>query len=100
MKRPQFEFRPNRRLKLHQQAWEYLERVPAGQKNEYLVQAILCLESQKGLEKTLRKVLTDPSVAVKGESLQKKQTEVPDEMLGFMDGNVDVAVMEKGICYV
>lgn len=66
MKRPQFEFRPNRRLKLHQQAWEYLERVPAGQKNEYLVQAILCLESQKGLEKTLRKVLTDPSVAVKG----------------------------------
>ena len=84
MKRPQFEFRPNRRLKLHQQAWEDLERVPAGQKNEYLVQAILCLESQKGLEKTLRKVLTDPSVAVKGESLQKKQTEVPDEMLGFM----------------
>ena len=84
MKRQQFEFRPNRRSKLHQQAWEYLERIPAGQKNEYIVQAILCLESQNELENTLRRILADLSVVGMGTGQQKQQSETPDEMIGFM----------------
>lgn len=84
MKRQQFEFRPNRRSKLHQQAWEYLERIPAGQKNEYIVQAILCLESQNELENTLRRILADLSVVGMGTNQQKQQSEIPDEMMGFM----------------
>ena len=84
MKRQPFEFRPNRRSKLHQQAWEYLERIPAGQKNEYIVQAILCLESQNELENTLRRILADLSVVGMGTGQQKQQSEIPDEMIGFM----------------
>ena len=41
MSRPVFSFRPNLEYPEHQRAWEILKNVPEGQKNLFLVQAIL-----------------------------------------------------------
>ena len=41
MNRPLFGFRPNLQNERHRRAWEILQAVPDGQKNAFLVQAIL-----------------------------------------------------------
>ena len=41
MNRPIFMFRPNLRNSEHRKAWKILQNVPEGQKNAFLVQAIL-----------------------------------------------------------
>lgn len=43
MKRQQFLFRPNPHSDLHQRAWAYLQTCPAGQKNDYIAWAIICM---------------------------------------------------------
>lgn len=83
MKRQQFLFRPNPNSKLHQQAWKYLKAVPSGQKNAYLVQAILEFESKKELESTLRRILEDSGRAGTKET---SPVSVPQEVLDFLGG--------------
>lgn len=41
MRRPVFSFRPNMDNPEHRQAWEILRSVPEGQKNQFVVSAIL-----------------------------------------------------------
>ncbi|MCB6416665.1 plasmid segregation centromere-binding protein ParR, partial [Faecalimonas umbilicata] len=44
MSRPVFSFRPKLEDPSHKRAWEILQRVPEGQKNAFLAQAILQAE--------------------------------------------------------
>lgn len=54
MRRPVFSFRPNMDNPEHRQAWEALQSVPKGQKNQFVVSTILksrdgeCLELRSG----------------------------------------------------
>ena len=41
MSRPVFSFRPNLKNPEHEKAWRLLMEVPAGQRNQYLVDVIL-----------------------------------------------------------
>lgn len=50
MNRPLFGFRPNLQNERHRRAWEILQAVPDGQKNAFLVQAILESEEKKPLK--------------------------------------------------
>ena len=50
MNRPLFGFRPNLQNERHRRAWEILQAVPDGQKNAFLVQAILESEEKGAFE--------------------------------------------------
>ena len=50
MNRPLFGFRPNLQNERHRRAWEILQAVPDGQKNAFLVQAILESEEKEALK--------------------------------------------------
>lgn len=53
MSRPVFSFRPNLKNPEHEKAWRILMDVPAGQRNQYLVDVIL----EKEERETLRKLI-------------------------------------------
>ena len=47
MRRPVFSFRPNMENPDHREAWRILKGIPEGQKNLFLVQAILQKDQAK-----------------------------------------------------
>ena len=49
MSRPVFSFRPNLKNPEHEKAWRLLMEVPAGQRNQYLVDVILEKEERETL---------------------------------------------------
>ena len=49
MNRSLFGFRPNLQNERHRRAWEILQAVPDGQKNAFLVQAILESEEKEAI---------------------------------------------------
>ena len=55
MTRPVYSFRPNLKNPEHKKAWEKFQSVLEGQKNQYLVQAILEKEDRKWMEEDKRK---------------------------------------------
>lgn len=94
MSRPVFSFRPNLENRDHKRAWEILQRVPEGQKNAFLVQAILQTEEAGHLERlirqTIREELRDAQCFTK-ERTEKKPDEIPAQMLDFLSS------MEEGM---
>lgn len=81
--RQQFLFRPNPHSPHHQRAWNYLHAVPQGQKNAYLVQAILNFESRKELEASLREILSQSGGSA---AKEKPPAPIPQEVLEFLGG--------------
>lgn len=59
MKRPVFSFRPNMEHEEHRRAWEILQRVPEGQKNLFLVRAILHEQDREYLEQVVQKAVRE-----------------------------------------
>ena len=59
MTRPVYSFRPNLKNPEHQKAWEKFQSVPEGQKNQYLVQAILEKEDRKWMEEIIQKTIKE-----------------------------------------
>ena len=57
MSRPVFSFRPNLKNPEHEKAWRILMDVPAGQRNQYLVDVIL--EKEEREMKCYNKVVTE-----------------------------------------
>lgn len=57
MSRPVFSFRPNLKNPEHEKAWRLLMEVPAGQRNQYLVDVIL--EKEEREMKCYNKVVTE-----------------------------------------
>lgn len=84
MNRPIFMFRPNLRNSEHRKAWEILQNVPEGQKNAFLVQAVLGTVQKEELERLLRRVIREEIQAVPV-SASNREDKIPQEMMGFLD---------------
>ena len=84
MKRPIFMFRPNLHNPEHRKAWEILQNVPEGQKNAFLVQAVLGTVQKEELERLLRRVIREEIQAVPV-SAASREDKIPQEMMGFLD---------------
>ena len=79
MSRPVFSFRPNLKNPEHEKAWRLLMEVPAGQRNQYLVDVILEKEERETLRKLIQETVREE---LKGGSMEQfpiqKQEEIPD----------------------
>lgn len=84
MNRPIFMFRPNLRNPVHRKAWEILQNVPEGQKNAFLVQAVLGTVQKEELEHLLRRIIREEIQAVPV-SAASREDKIPQEMIGFLD---------------
>ena len=84
MNRPIFMFRPNLRNPEHRKAWEILQNVPEGQKNAFLVQAVLGTVQKEELEHLLRRIIREKIQAVPV-SAASREDKIPQEMIGFLD---------------
>lgn len=84
MNRPIFMFRPNLRNSEHRKAWEILQNVPEGQKNAFLVQAVLGTVQKEELERLLRRVIREEIQAVPV-SAASQEDKISQEMMGFLD---------------
>lgn len=85
MNRPRFSFRPNLQNEEHRRAWAILQAVPEGQRNAYLVQAILQSTRQNSLEETLRRVLREElQKTVPPQQVKVREETIPQEMMGFL----------------
>ena len=72
MSRPVFSFRPTLDDSEHKRAWEILQSVPNGQKNAFLVQAILQSADSENLIEKIRMVFREE---LKGDISGKKYGE-------------------------
>lgn len=84
MTRPRFSFRPNLQNEEHRKAWEALQAVPEGQRNAFLVRAILESARKETLETTLQRVLREELKAVPYQPVERPEEAIPQEMLGFL----------------
>lgn len=97
MSRARFNFRPSLQLDSHLRAWESLQSVPDGQRNDFLVRAILRMQEDTVLEETLRRVLHEELQALPSQlgPVPERAEEdavpeasfeqaIPQEMLGFL----------------
>lgn len=88
--RPVFSFRPNLEHPDHKKAWEILQGIPEGQKNRFLVDAILkgaeAAYLEKVIRKTVREELKGGSVtqSVGQEMQEPPNEEIPSQMLDFL----------------
>ncbi len=95
MSRPVFSFRPNLEDPEHRRAWEILRDVPEGQKNRFLVRAILQEDQGRYLEEMIRRAVREE---LEGIRLEKRtvftepeipgveilEPEIPGQMLDFL----------------
>ena len=90
MSRPVFSFRPNPENPEHQRAWEILSSVPEGQKNLFLVQAILQKDQAQYLEKMIRGAVREALDGIRLEKApglaepESREQEIPGQMLDFL----------------
>ena len=84
MNRPIFMFRPNLRNPEHRKAWEILQNVPEGQKNAFLVQAVLGTVQKEELERLLRRIIREEIQTVPVSAASREEV-IPQEMMGFLD---------------
>ena len=90
MTRPVYSFRPNLKNPEHQKAWEKFQSVPEGQKNQYLVQAILEKENRKWMEEIIQKTIKESvrELNICGGAEQSgtnpPSEDIPDQMMDFL----------------
>lgn len=82
MRRSVFSFRPNMDNPEHRQAWEVLQGVPEGQKNQFVVSAILKSKERECLERIIRQAVREE---MRNAAPLQKQEEIPEQMLGFLE---------------
>lgn len=88
MRRPVFSFRPNMDNPEHRQAWEILQSVPEGQKNQFVVSAILRLKEGEYLEQIVRQAVREEmrnAAPLQKQEAGKEQEGIPDQMMGFLE---------------
>ena len=88
MTRPRFAFRPNLQNEEHRRAWQLLQAVPEGQRNRFLVQAILESERREILEDTLRRVIREEWSSLPSQPVTREPA-VPQEMMDFLASLTD-----------
>ena len=84
-----FSFRPNMENPDHREAWRILKGIPEGQKNLFLVRAILneCDTDylQEVIRKTVREELENCSIEGRQVSASgRKEAELPGQVLDFI----------------
>ena len=90
MTRPVYSFRPNLKNPEHQKAWKKFQSVPEGQKNQYLVQAILEKEDRKWMEEIIQKTIKESvrELNICGGPEQSGTNppaeDIPDQMMVFL----------------
>ncbi len=95
MSRPVFSFRPNMENPEHQRAWQILQGVPEGQKNLFLVRAIIQEDLARHLERVVRKAVQEEIGGVRPEKraalsepevpgAEIPEPEIPGQMLDFL----------------
>lgn len=93
MSRARFNFRPSSQIESHRKAWAYLQTVPDGKRNDFLVRAILRMQEDTMLEETLRRILREElqAASLQPGNVQEKEPEkmpqdadIPQEMLSFL----------------
>lgn len=82
MRRPVFSFRPNMDNPEHRQAWEVLQGVPEGKKNQFVVSAILKAKERECLERIIRQAVREE---MRNAAPLQKQEEIPEQMLEFLE---------------
>lgn len=83
-----FSFRPNMENPKHRQAWEILQSIPEGQKNQFVVSAILTSREGEYLEQVIRQAVREEMR--NGAPLQEQEMEeapegIPEQMMGFLE---------------
>ena len=76
----------------HKLAWEILQRVPNGQKNAFLVQAILQSEDSEKMVGIIRQVIREElkhTHFVSENPVQAEADEIPVQMLDFLSAMED-----------
>lgn len=89
MSRPVFSFRPTLDDTEHKRAWEILQSVPNGQKNAFLVQAILQSADSENLIEKIRMVFREELKGVQispEKNMGKQEDGIPSQMLDFLSG--------------
>ena len=89
MSRPVFSFRPTLDDSEHKRAWEILQSVPNGQKNAFLVQAILQSADSENLIEKIRMVFREELKVVQispEKNMGKQEDGIPSQMLDFLSG--------------
>lgn len=85
MSRPVFSFRPNLKNPEHEKAWQILMEVPAGQRNQYLVDVILEKEERETLRKLIQETVREELKSGGMERMPAyEKEEIPDQMLDFL----------------
>lgn len=87
--RPVFSFRPTLDESEHKRAWEILQSVPNGQKNAFLVQAILQSADSENLIEKIRMVFREELKGVQispEKNMGKQEDGIPSQMLDFLSG--------------
>ncbi len=88
MRRPVFSFRPNMENPEHRKAWEILKDVPEGQKNQFIVSAILKSKKAECLEQIVRQAVREEkqNAALPARQETEKEPEgIPVQMMGFLE---------------
>lgn len=85
MSRPVFSFRPNIKNPEHEKAWRLLLEVPAGQRNQYLVDVILEKEERETLRKLIQETVREELKSGGMERMPAcEKEEIPNQMLDFL----------------
>ena len=95
MSRPVFSFRPNMENPEHRRAWDILQDIPEGQKNLFLVRAIIQEDWALHLERVVRKAVQEEIGGVRPEKraalsepevpgAEIPEPEIPGQMLDFL----------------
>ena len=83
MSRPVFSFRPNLKNSKHEKAWRILQDVPAGQRNQYLVDVIL--EQEETLKRLIQEAVREELKCGDVERMPaQEKEEIPGQMLDFL----------------
>lgn len=86
MKRPQYVFRPQLSIPDHRKAWTYLQQMPANQRKDFLVRAILAEEQRDAFKQILREVIREElarGVMIQEHPKPAAEKEVPKQTLDF-----------------
>lgn len=84
MSRPRYTFRPSLQNPDHCRAWQLLCSVPEGQRNDFLVEAILCKSEQKPWEAAFRKVFREELSGLDLQPAAKPKAKAPQQALDFL----------------
>lgn len=87
MNRPVYSFRPDLQQRDHRRAWEILKGVPKGQKNAFLVHAILQADDRETLRELIRESVQEVlrNGALTYQEAKEPDTDIQDQMLSFLE---------------